>query len=945
MTAPTDRPHPLRPQRSLDLPELRRALEGWLQQGWLPERELCVGWFGLPLPALDVDGRPSAPLRLPGLRLVLAATPQVGSDEAPAAAPTTPAIPAPPPGLLLASPAPQDSELALLDLLITGDAHLALRADALARPIWWIDRADAPSEPPSTPQLRRFPADTADMPGAALAAALAMWASTHSPARRPLAGCLDEQQAVVAAIAAFQQGDQRGATLAARNLLVAAPQRSDLWHLLGLVAQQAGDLPQAHACFSHVTRLTPGYLEGWRCLSLSCLARGAADDALQAVQHGVALAPGDAGLRALHARILQALGLTHLAATEADNALALAPDDLNALLARAHSSQLLGQPDQAIALYQQALPRHPASLELQFRLGQALLRAGRSDQAQLHLAHVVDATQPSQPLHRQALLQLIDAQADCGALQPAAASARQALALDPADLAALRRCASLERRTGGRARALQALAAAAQALGRLPTDLAALQAQLEQETGAHLLAPPSSPTGTARTGTAPVHPQGAGSEGAPAWRLLDALHHLAHQPDWREPAHTLARHAWSAAIADHPQPLQAPLHGTARSRPARLRVAYLVGQSDRGERLRWAQALAAAHDPQTIDAWTGHWGAFHGQRPDPTERADETALRHIDLTGWPEPQAARHLADLAIDMLVDLEGCNLGQREGILLRHPARWQLGWQALCGPLAPPCYDALLSDRLDAPALPTGVERAAPHPWPLPHGWMLLRASAPPRRLERAALGLPPRAPVLTCAAEPQWLHPRMLQIWMRLLQAIPTAALWLPAWPQAARQALLELARSAGIAPQRLRHMPRELTDLPAALTLADLHLAPGDTGGETALAQALAAGIPALACSGSSSPALLRDAGQPAEHFCPDLSSYEARALTLLRQPRALLALRRHAEGAAVPPALFDIHRHARQLEAVYTELMERPPQSPPHHPPGPTLPTAAVSSI
>ena len=36
MTAPTDHPHRLRPQRSLDLPDLRRALEGWLQQGWLP---------------------------------------------------------------------------------------------------------------------------------------------------------------------------------------------------------------------------------------------------------------------------------------------------------------------------------------------------------------------------------------------------------------------------------------------------------------------------------------------------------------------------------------------------------------------------------------------------------------------------------------------------------------------------------------------------------------------------------------------------------------------------------------------------------------------------------------------------------------------------------------------------------------------------------------------
>lgn len=940
MTAPTDHPHRLRPQRSLDLPDLRRALEGWLQQGWLPERELCVGWFGLPPPELDADGRPSSPLRLPGLRLVLAAPMAAGTDETPPATAISNAVPAPPPGLLLASPAPQDSELALLDLLITGDADLALRADALARPIWWIDRADAPSEPPAIPRLRRFPAGTADVAGAPLAAPLAMWASTHSPALRPLAGCLDEQPAVVAAIAAFQQGDHRSATLAAHNLLVGAPQRSDLWHLLGLVAQQAGDLPQAHACFSHVTRLTPGYVEGWRCLSLSCLARGAADDALQAVQHAVALAPGDAGLRALHARILQALGLTHLAATEADNALALAPDDLSALLARAHSAQLLGQPDQAIALYQQALPRHPASLELQFRLGQALQRAGRSDQAQLHLAHVVDATHPPQPLHRQALLQLIDAQADCGALQPAAASARQALALDPADLAALRRCATLERRTGGRARALQALDAAAQTTGRLPPDLAALQAQLQRETGAHLLASASPPTGSAS-----VAPEAAGADTAPAWRLLDALHHLAHQADWREPAKTLARHAWSAALADHPQPLQVPIRPTARSRPARLRVAYLVGQSDRGERLRWAQALAAAHDPQTIDAWTGHWGAFHGQRPDPTERADEAALRHIDLTGWPEPQAAQHLADLAIDVLVDLEGCGIGQREGILLRHPARWQLGWQTLCGPLAPPCYDTLLSDRLDSPAPPALIERTPPLPWPLPHGWMLSRPTAPPRRLDRAALGLPLRAPVLTCAAEPQWLNPKMLQIWMRLLQAIPTAALWLPAWPPSTRQALHEQVHAAGIAPQRLRYMPRELTDPTASLALADLHLAPGDTGGEAALADALAAGIPALACADSGSLALLRDAGQPADHFCPDLSTYEARALTLLRQPRALLALRRQTNDCASTLALFNIHRHARQLEAVYTELMERPPQPPTHQQPAPTVTTATVTPI
>lgn len=918
MNAHPDRPAGLNPKHSLDLLELRRTLDGWLQQGWLPERELCVGWFGLPSPDLDADGRLPLALRLPGLRLALPA-------PAGAAEPGAERPPAPPPGLLLAHTAVQDSELALLDLLITSDAGIARRACALARPIWWIDQEEPQPPDPATfqPQpLRRFPAGQS---WPELAAAVAMWASSHSAASRPLAGCLDEQQAVVSAIATYQQGDSRNAAIAARNLLVGAPLRSDLWQLLGLIAQQAGDLPQARDCFSHVTRLTPGYVEGWRCLSLCCLAQGVPGDALLALQHALSLAPGDAGLRALHARILQSMGMTQLAATEADNALALAPNDLNALLACARSAQVLGQHNRAIALYLEGLPQHPTSLELQFRLGQALGRVGRSDEALLHLAHVIEATGPGQPLHRQALLQLIDAQTDCGALQPAAASARQALALDRGDLDALRRSVALERRTGSPARALAALQSAAQLRTELPEDLQLAHALLHRETGSHLLGPTPPDAEPAQPGN--------------PWRLLDGLHQLARCPTWQDRCRRTADSGWSAAKAlSLPQPrsttssaTSSATSSTAKSttpkrRPARLRVAYLVGESHAAQRLRWAQTIAAAHDSQRIEAWTGHWGALHGRRPDPTERADETSHQHIDLTGWPEQQAAQHLADLDIDILVDLEGCGIGQREGILLRRPARCQLSWKHLNGPLAPPCYDVLLADRLDDPAIPIQEGAPIPRPWPLAHAWTLIPPLTRQRRLDRTHFGLPLRAPVLTCAAEPQWLDGQMLQIWMSLLQAVPTAALWLPDWPPPVRQALRERAQAAGVAAQRLLHMPRELTDLQAALTLADLHLAPGPQGGETALAIALSAAIPALACGDRTAPTLLRDAGLPSDHHCPDLATFQTRALTLLRRPRELLAQRRQLADTSRTPVLFDLQRQARQLEAIYSELLERPSQ-------------------
>lgn len=948
----------LQPARQVDAAALRRRADAWRELGWLPERELPIGWrlVGGPASASvrapgPADRLPEA-LRIPGLRHIFWTS---AGDDAPAAAGL--------PGWSPAGAWPDDvtarsEQLALLDHLVTDDPAAARLAQDLAVPVWWLG-----SDPPEDLAVER------SIPASAPSPTLADWAASLGPiaamhaAAQPAAARLDtlgdEQTAAQACFEAFQRGEAARAQDGARRLLVIHPQRGDLWHLLGELAQQAGQLDLAVACFTAVTQRTPDFPKGWRGLALAESARGRPDEALAAVQQAVAAAPADASLRALHARLLQHSGHCDLAATEAANALALRPDDPVALQEYADALARLGQHEEAARHYRQALQQRPGALDLHFHLGIALTRSGHADEALPHFDQVLASTAPQDPLHPRSLAESAQAHADCAAWIPAVAAARRAHAVRPDDEAGLRRLVRLERLVQHPERALAALDAHA-STRPLPPDLRIEHALLAREL-ARWPEPPGLPA--ALDSSAPASPAYTGDlpdlaaeltalsadPGAPLPPAQD-LHWLVEAGSACAPlAGALLERLWqcqalavhnnaaetAAESADGAPPASAPPRRQLRqARHRRLRVAYAHAERADGRDAAWVQALLAEHDPLRFEAWAVSWGRPDGHTFSPSERADEAHLRQIDLTGLTDRMAARQLMDMDFDLLLDLEGSGPQQRSGVLARRVAACQVGWIERQGNVLPPWLDALITPKppTGSPATVAGptsddsrtVATALP---PL----RLLRLPqalqpAPADPLNRRAAGLPERAPVLAAWSPCRWIEPKIFQVWMRLLRACPPAVLWLRDHPADTRAALRSAAERAGISAGRLIFAsPAQCDPLRGALALADLHLAPGRAADPHSLGDALATGVPSLTFE----PDLrhLLAAGLDPTHFlATDITAYERLALQHLRHPRELIARRRQFTHQLPTAALFDLRRQTHQLEALLEELAARPIQ-------------------
>lgn len=938
-----------RPTRQVDATALRRLADAWRQLGWLPEREQPIGWRLVGLPASVqapglADRLPDA-LRIPGLRHFFW-TP--AGDAAPGTAAGLP-------GASQAGPWPDDvaarcEQLALLDHLVTDDPAAARLAQDLAVPVWWLGTA-----PPSGTVERAFTATTpsptfADWAGQ-IGPVAAMHAAAHPAAARidPLG---DEQAAVQACFDALQRGDAARAQDGARRLLVIHPQRGDLWHLLGVLAQQAGQLDLAVACFTVVTQRTPGYPKGWQGLALAEWARGHLGEALAAVQHAVAAAPADASLRTLHARLLQHSGHCDLAATEASNALALRPDDPEALQERADALARLGRHEEAARLYRQALQQRPGALDLHFHLGVVLARSGHADEALPHFDQVLASTAPQDALHLRSLAESAQAHADCAAWIPAVAAARRAHAARPDDQTNLRRLVRLERLAQHPERALAALDARADS-GPLPPDLQIERALLAQELARWTAAPVSpEPGGPPRIAESPDVAAAllalSTTPGAPLPPAQDLRWLVEAGAACAPLAGALLEHLWqrqhrvagiegieSTPAAADPPASQPPRRTPQRRGRRRLRVAYAHAERADGRDAAWVQALLAEHDPARFEAWAVSWGRPDGRALSLAERADETHLRQVDLTGLTDRMAARQLADMDFDLLLDLEGSGPQQRSGVLARRVAPCQVGWIERQGSILPPWLDALITPKspagsLGSVAAPTlGDARIVTAA--LPPLRLLRRPTAgqptPADTLTRRCVGLPERAPVLAAWSPCRWIDPVVFQVWMHLLRACPPAVLWLRDHPAAARAALRSAAESAGICAERLVFAsPAHCDPLRGTLALADLHLAPGRIADPHSLGDALAAGVPSLTFEPDLRQ-LLAAGLDPANFLATDVATYERLALQHLHHPRELIARRRQFVHQLPTAPLFDLRRQIHQLEALLEELAARQSQS------------------
>jgi predicted O-linked N-acetylglucosamine transferase (SPINDLY family) len=186
-------------------------------------------------------------------------------------------------------------------------------------------------------------------------------------------------------------------------------------------------------------------------------------------------------------------------------------------------------------------------------------------------------------------------------------------------------------------------------------------------------------------------------------------------------------------------------------------------------------------------------------------------------------QAAELVLADEIDVLIDLHGLSSGARPGLFALRPAPKQGTYLGFMGPTGMPWFDFVIADRQVLPdelavyftEKPLHVEGSF-----LP---MVSYADHAPV-VRRDQLGLPEGAFVMGAFGNTYKITPEMFAAWMRLLQRIPDALLWLVDDNETSTRNLKEQALAHGVPPERLVFSSRTThPEFCARLKLADVYL--------------------------------------------------------------------------------------------------------------------------
>jgi predicted O-linked N-acetylglucosamine transferase (SPINDLY family) len=380
---------------------------------------------------------------------------------------------------------------------------------------------------------------------------------------------------------------------------------------------------------------------------------------------------------------------------------------------------------------------------------------------------------------------------------------------------------------------------------------------------------------------------------------------------------------------------EAPLWNGGIYRHDRIRVAYLSADFHDHATTYLAIGLFEHHDRERFEV---HALAY-GKRTmsDAMRSRLRAAFEHFeDVDGLSARQTAERVRDLEIDLLIDLKGYTADSRIDILAHRPAPIQAHYLGYPGTLGAPFVDYLIADREVIPP-----ERRAAYSEQLvylPHCYQATddRRTFDPAGWSRERAGLPTSGPVLCAFHQIYKLNPPLFDVWMRLLQRLPQATLWLLADDAAAKARLREEAHARGVDPARLVFAPRMEQGLHLARQrVADLFLDAWPVGAHTSASDALWAGLPVVALRGSGfaarvSASIVRAAGLD-DLVTDSLAQYEELIYRLCTEGDRLARLRQHVAQTVRNSALFDTAAFTRALEAAYLQMWTlyqagRPPQ-------------------
>jgi predicted O-linked N-acetylglucosamine transferase (SPINDLY family) len=646
-----------------------------------------------------------------------------------------------------------------------------------------------------------------------------------------------------------------------RQVLAAIPEHPDALHMLGILACQRGAYDAAIDLIGRAIARNPGIAEYHSNLGESYRRAGQADRALDCFRRAVAFKPGLAEAHNSLGILLEARGRREEAIAAYRRALALKPG-----LAEAHNNlgiclHAQGQFDEALASYRRALAIQPDYPEAHNNLGMTLHSLKRFDEA---LAAHARAAQ-LRPEYAEAHMNLGLNYYETGRREEAIAAYRRALQLRP-DLAvaynnlgiALHDTGRLDEAIAVYLRAIQLkpdYADVRSNLGNVLWD----QGRLDEAGAAYrqsLELKPDAPYACNNLGNV-FKDQGRLDEALAHFRkavdlkpdytsaasnfVFTAMYHPAH-----DAAALLAEHRrWARQFAD-PLAGQIRPHANDRDPDRRIRVGFLspdlrdhpVGQSllplfihrDRGR-----TEVVCYCDARRPDAFTA--------------RLQGLADLWRDTLGQTDEQVADLIRADRVDLLVDTTLHSGNHRLLVFARKPAPVQAVMLGLPLTTGLSAVDYRLTDAyLDPPGLTDGdyVERSIR----LPHAFWCYR---PPEHAP--AVGPLPagRNGSLTFGSLNRFakVTPQALELWLRLLQALPASRLVIYSQPGSHRDDVRARFEAGDIAADRLTFIAKvaPAENLPRYHEL-DLCLDPFPHNGHISTLDSLWMGVPVLTLAGS-----------------------------------------------------------------------------------------------
>lgn len=353
----------------------------------------------------------------------------------------------------------------------------------------------------------------------------------------------------------------------------------------------------------------------------------------------------------------------------------------------------------------------------------------------------------------------------------------------------------------------------------------------------------------------------------------------------------------------------------------KIRIAYLSADFRLHPLAFLITELLENHDRTQFEIYAYSYGPNDqsGER----QRIINAVDHFIEIQSLNDIEAARHIHQQKIDILVDLTGYTKGSRTGIVALKPAPISINWLGYPGTMGmingQSLFDYLIVDEVIGANTLHFSEQCIPLPCYQPNNSNRPIGDAGTRDQHH----LPDNAFVYCCFNQTFKISAEIFTVWMHILQNVPHSVLWLLDCNPWAKQNLMKQAEKAGVAPERIVFAPRtNIANHLARHQFANLFLDTQPYNAHTTASDALWMGLPVVTCLGDTFPsrvaASLLITTCCKELVVNNLAEYEQLSIDLAMNQEKLNKLKQTL--GANKEKLFNNKGYVKALESKYNKI-------------------------